>query len=173
MDFPSLPPSQIRQQLELEERHTDSVLSLLMPPAVMEAAKDFENGSICFAERFEDASILFVEIALFTDSVAETSPERTMGLLNTIFWELDELTEAAGLLKVETVGSVYMVRPRIRSYICLMRVSFIWPQCKPVLSSGRGPARRPLPHWQTCAHARLATGSWRIARSTVGDAPHA
>ena len=102
---------EVRRQLEEEEEHNDAVLSLLMPPSAMEAAKNLENESMTFAEKFADASILFVEICgLFTDSVAERSPEQTMGLLNTIFWELDELTEAAGLLKVETVGSVYMVR---------------------------------------------------------------
>ena len=108
---PSCAPPQIRRQLEEEEEHNDAVLSLLMPPSVMEAAKNLDNESVTYAERFDSASILFVEICgLFTDGVADSSPERTMGLLNTVFWELDELTEAAGLLKVETVGSVYMVR---------------------------------------------------------------
>ena len=100
---------EVRRQLE-EEEHNDAVLSLLMPPSAMEAAKSLDNVSVTFAEKFSDASILFVEIVLFADNVAESTPERTMGLLNSVFWELDELTEAAGLLKVETVGSVYMVR---------------------------------------------------------------
>ena len=80
-----------------------------MPPSVMEAAKNLSNESVTYAEKFGDASILFVEILLFSDNVVELSPDRTMGLLNSVFWELDELTEGAGLLKVETVGSVYMV----------------------------------------------------------------
>ena len=36
-------------------------------------------------------------------------PRLITQILNAVFWELDELTSAAGLLKVETVGPVYMV----------------------------------------------------------------
>ena len=107
---PPLTPPQLRRQLEAEEEHNDAVLSLLMPPSVLEAAKNLGESSLTYADKFPDASVLFVEICgLFTDNVATASPNRTMFVLNTVFWELDALTEAAGLLKVETVGSVYVV----------------------------------------------------------------
>ena len=85
----------------------------------MEAAKNLDNESVTYSEKFADVSVLFVEICgLFTDSASTMSPNRTIFMLNAIFWELDVLTEAAGLLKIETVGSVYMVSLHAWAILC-------------------------------------------------------
>ena len=44
--------------------------------------------------------MLFVEIARFNDIAPCAAPTQALELLNALFWALDELTEASGLLKV-------------------------------------------------------------------------
>ena len=100
---------QVVHALKLEEEENDELLARLIPPAVALQIKSSEVSSLCFGEKYTEASILFFEIVNF-NTHEPTDPLRALELLNSVFCELDELTALAGLLKVETIGPVYMVR---------------------------------------------------------------
>jgi len=61
------------------------------------------------AERFEDVSVLFADVAGFTPFAERTSPERVVGVLDAIFSAFDALTQRRGLEKIKTIGDAYMV----------------------------------------------------------------
>jgi adenylate cyclase len=61
------------------------------------------------AERHEEVSVLFADIADFTPFAERTSPVRVVGVLDEIFSAFDELTLRHGLEKIKTIGDAYMV----------------------------------------------------------------
>ena len=62
-----------------------------------------------FSERFEQLYICFIDLVGFTPLSGRIGPEATLFFLNDYFTALDELVEAMGLYKVETIGDCYMV----------------------------------------------------------------
>jgi class 3 adenylate cyclase len=61
------------------------------------------------AERHEDVTVLFADVANFTPFAERTSPERVVGVLDAIFSAFDGLTQRRGLEKIKTIGDAYMV----------------------------------------------------------------
>ena len=59
-----------------------------LPPGWRAQAIKSSDTTVTFAEAFQDASILFVEIAHFNEIVTSSSPSRAMELLNSVFWEV-------------------------------------------------------------------------------------
>ena len=60
------------------------------------------------AERFDDVTVLFADIADFTPFSERTSPERVVGFLDHVFSAFDRLTQEHGLEKIKTIGDAYM-----------------------------------------------------------------
>ena len=70
------------------------------------------------AERFDDVTVLFADIAGFTEMSERLEPLHLVNVLNQIFSTFDELVERHGLVKIKTIGDAYMVAsglPRPRS----------------------------------------------------------
>ena len=61
------------------------------------------------ADRYEDASILFADIAGFTERASETAPCDLVAFLDQLYTEFDLLVDRHGLEKVKTTGDSYMV----------------------------------------------------------------
>uniref|UniRef100_A0A383WI74 Guanylate cyclase domain-containing protein n=1 Tax=Tetradesmus obliquus TaxID=3088 RepID=A0A383WI74_TETOB len=57
----------------------------------------------------EQVSVLFADIVGFTNMSKEVEPETVMEFLNDLYCRFDNLLEAAGVYKVETIGDCYMV----------------------------------------------------------------
>lgn len=85
---------------------SDGLLLNVLPRSIAERLKR-EPGVI--AERFDDVSVLFADVADFTPFAERTSPERVVGVLDAIFSAFDDLTERHGLEKIKTIGDAYMV----------------------------------------------------------------
>jgi adenylate cyclase len=103
------------RMLQLEQARSESLLLNILPREIAEKLKA-RPGII--AERFEQASILFVDMVGFTPLSAQMTPEAMVELLNETFSFYDSLTEKYGLEKIHTVGDSYMVasgvpRPRV------------------------------------------------------------
>jgi class 3 adenylate cyclase len=67
------------------------------------------GGEQHIADRFEQASGLFIDIVGFTRLSARLKPEEIVTLLERIFAEFDELVEKHGLEKIKTIGDAYLV----------------------------------------------------------------
>jgi class 3 adenylate cyclase len=62
-----------------------------------------------FADGIADCSVLFADIVGFTELASNMPAEKLVRLLDEIFSRFDELTHAAGLEKIKTIGDAYMV----------------------------------------------------------------
>jgi adenylate cyclase len=85
---------------------SDGLLLNVLPRSIAERLKR-DPGVI--AERFEEVSVLFADVADFTPFAEHTSPERLVGVLDEVFSAFDVLTERHSLEKIKTIGDAYMV----------------------------------------------------------------
>jgi len=95
------------KNLLIEEAHSLSERLLLnvLPPAIAARLKANENP---IADRFENVTVLFADIAGFTHLSSSISPETIVGMLNDIFTEFDAIADKYGLEKIKTIGDNYM-----------------------------------------------------------------
>ena len=85
---------------------SDGLLLNVLPRSIAERLKR-DPGVI--AERYEEVTVLFADVADFTPFAERTSPERVVGVLDEIFSAFDGLTQRRGLEKIKTIGDAYMV----------------------------------------------------------------
>jgi len=85
---------------------SDGLLLNVLPRSIAERLKR-EPGII--AERYDDVTVLFADIADFTSFAERTSPEQVVGVLDEIFSAFDQLASQRGLEKIKTIGDAYMV----------------------------------------------------------------
>jgi adenylate cyclase len=85
---------------------SDGLLLNVLPRSIAERLKR-DPGVI--AERFDEVSVLFADVADFTPFAERISPERLVGVLDEIFSAFDALTERHSLEKIKTIGDAYMV----------------------------------------------------------------
>ena len=93
------------QEAEEKIGQSENILSCLLPEFVRKRVK---NGIRYIAEDKDSVSILFCEICDFDTICADYSPTELTALIDDIFQKIDELCEAMGVAKIETVGKVYM-----------------------------------------------------------------
>jgi guanylate cyclase len=101
--------------LEIEREKSESLLLNVLPEEIAIRLKS-TKGTI--ADRYESASILFADVAEFTQLSIRMSPEEMVDLLNQIFTHFDSLVKKYDLEKIRTIGDNYMVAsgiPRPRS----------------------------------------------------------
>ena len=85
---------------------SDRLLLNVLPRSIADRLKR-DPGVI--AERYDDVTVLFADIADFTPFAERTSPEQVVGVLDQIFSAFDDLTARHGLEKIKTIGDAYMV----------------------------------------------------------------
>ena len=93
--------------IELEYQRSESLLANILPASIAEQLKNPEAQII--ADKYDDASILFADIAGFTQRASATNPADLVEFLNQLYTELDRLVDRHGLEKVKTSGDSYMV----------------------------------------------------------------
>ena len=88
-----------------EYERSESLLANILPAAVAERLK---RGTV-IADRYDDASILFADMAGFTARASDMAPDELVQFLNGIFSEFDRLVDRHRLEKIKTTGDAYMV----------------------------------------------------------------
>ena len=94
------------EQLELEQQKSERLLLNVLPPSIAALLKDDDRT---IATHHAQASILFADIADFTELSAALPPGEVVEMLNGVFTNFDQLTEERGLEKIKTIGDSYMV----------------------------------------------------------------
>jgi adenylate cyclase len=92
--------------LQVEREKSERLLLNVLPRAIADRLK--EDGGI-IAERFEEVTVLFADVAGFTPLAGKMEPEAVVELLNELFTRFDALAEDRGLEKIKTIGDAYMV----------------------------------------------------------------
>jgi adenylate cyclase len=91
---------------ENERNRSDSLLASILPASIADRLKR-TPGKI--ADHYEEASVLFADMAGFTVRAGSLTPEELVSFLDGIFSGFDRLVEAHGLEKIKTTGDAYMV----------------------------------------------------------------
>jgi len=92
---------------EREYERSERLLINILPPAI--AARLKSEGNVVIADRHDEASILFADMAGFTAQASDTAPDDLVKFLNRVFSDFDRLVERHGLEKIKTTGDAYMV----------------------------------------------------------------
>jgi adenylate cyclase len=96
-----------REAMEAEYERSEQLLSNILPATIAERLKDPSRNII--ADKYDDASILFADIAGYTKRASDTSPSDLVRFLDRLYTDLDLLVDQHGLEKVKTSGDSYMV----------------------------------------------------------------
>ncbi|MBI5337716.1 MAG: adenylate/guanylate cyclase domain-containing protein [Mycolicibacterium rufum] len=95
------------QAMEAEYERSERLLANILPETIADRLKDPARSVI--ADKYDDASILFADIAGYTKRASDTSPAELVRFLDRLYTDLDALVDRHGLEKVKTSGDSYMV----------------------------------------------------------------
>ncbi|QEM48383.1 adenylate/guanylate cyclase domain-containing protein [Mycolicibacterium grossiae] len=93
--------------MEVEFERSEALLANILPVAIAERLKDPAHSVI--ADKYDDASILFADIADYTAQASATTPADLVRFLDALYTEFDGLVDRHGLEKIKTSGDSYMV----------------------------------------------------------------
>jgi class 3 adenylate cyclase len=93
-------------EIERERARSDHLLDAVLPASI---SRRIKNGEGHIVERYDEATILFADIAGFTPLSEKLPPEKLVAFLNEIFTLFDALVARHGLEKIKTIGDAYMV----------------------------------------------------------------
>lgn len=94
------------RELQAERARSERLLLNVLPEPIAERLKD---GGGVIADGFEEATVLFADIAGFTPLAERMPPQRVVALLDDVFSTFDQLSDEHGLEKIKTIGDAYMV----------------------------------------------------------------
>ena len=93
--------------LQAEFDKSEALLANILPETIATRLKNRHEPMI--ADGFEDASILFADIAGYTERASDTDPADLVLFLNRLYTDFDSLVDRHGLEKIKTSGDSYMV----------------------------------------------------------------
>jgi len=96
----------LEQLLESEKRRSDALLLNILPAEIAARLKAHEEP---LADTHENVSVLFADLAGFTDMSRKMAAGELVTLLNDLFSRFDKLAEQYGAEKIKTIGDAYMV----------------------------------------------------------------
>ena len=95
-----------RAALELERERSERLLLNVLPSAIARRLKEKDD---VIAEHYDDVSVLFADLADFTEHAMVLPAVELVALLDRIFTAFDEVADAYDVEKIKTIGDAYMV----------------------------------------------------------------
>jgi len=99
--------SRAEEAMEMEYDRSEALLANILPATVAARLKDPAHSTI--ADRYDDASVLFSDIAGYTERASDMEPSELVGFLDRLYTTFDRLVDRHGLEKIKTTGDGYMV----------------------------------------------------------------
>lgn len=99
--------SRAESALAAEYERSESLLANILPSKIAQRLKDPHRDVI--ADSYDDASVLFADIAGFTQRASDTTPTELVRFLDGLYTDLDTLVDRHGLEKIKTSGDSYMI----------------------------------------------------------------
>ncbi|MBY0440606.1 MAG: adenylate/guanylate cyclase domain-containing protein [Mycobacteriaceae bacterium] len=93
--------------IEAEYERSEALLANMLPASIADRLKDPARKVI--ADKYDNASVLFADIADFTGRASETSPAELIQFLNQAYTAFDALVDKYELEKIKVSGDSYMV----------------------------------------------------------------
>ncbi|MDQ1266058.1 MAG: Guanylate cyclase protein [Bacteroidota bacterium] len=88
-----------------QRKISEKLLLNILPAKI---AKRLKKKEKYIADRFEDASVVFIDQTNFTNHTSSSSPESVVRELNDIYTKFDKIAKKYGLEKIKTIGDCYM-----------------------------------------------------------------
>ena len=153
--------SRAEAAMEVEYGRSEALLANILPATIAARLKDPAHGVI--ADRYEDASILFADIAGFTERASHMPPAELVRFLDRLYTTFDRLVDKHGLEKIKTTGDSYMVvsgvpQPRADHVEALAALAL---DISPAVGDLRDPTGRPVP-------LRIGMASGPVVAGVVG-----
>jgi adenylate cyclase len=95
------------EAMEVEYERSEALLANILPSSIAERLKDPARNII--ADKYEDASVLFADIAGFTERASDMAPDKLILFLDRLYSDFDALVDKHGLEKIKVSGDSYMV----------------------------------------------------------------
>ena len=146
---------------EHEFARSEALLKNILPASIVEALKQSSRATI--AQRYDEASVLFADMAGFTARSATVTPEELVRFLDDVFTTFDSLVERHKLEKIKTTGDSYMVvagLPATRQDHAAALASFALEMAK-AATAFRDPEGREVPF-------RIGIASGPVVAGVVG-----
>ncbi|OBI50965.1 adenylate cyclase [Mycobacterium kyorinense] len=93
--------------MEVEYDRSEALLANIMPASIAARLKDPARNVI--ADKYDEASVLFADIAGFTERASDSAPVDVIRFLNRLYSDFDALVDKYGLEKIKVSGDCYMV----------------------------------------------------------------
>lgn len=106
--------SRAEEAMEVEYKRSEALLANILPASIAARLKDPMRPVI--ADRHDDASILFTDIAGFTERSSQISPTDLVRFLDRLYTTFDRIVDKHGLEKIKTTGDSYMVVSGVPQY---------------------------------------------------------
>lgn len=104
----------LERQLESEKQRSETLLLNILPAEIAARLKASEEP---LADAHESVSVLFADLAGFTDISRKLSADELVNLLNDLFSRFDKLVEKYGAEKIKTIGDAYMVATGLKGSV--------------------------------------------------------
>lgn len=88
-----------------QKQRADELLHSILPEPI---ADRLIVGTPNIADAYADVTVLFADLAKFTELSNTVSPRNLVRILNSIFSAFDEVAESCGVEKIKTIGDAYM-----------------------------------------------------------------
>lgn len=93
--------------MEMEYERSETLLANMLPASIAARLKDPAHSVI--ADKYDEASVLFADIAGFTERASDAPPDKLIRFLDRLYTEFDALVDKHGLEKIKVSGDSYMV----------------------------------------------------------------
>lgn len=95
----------LKNIIDAEKKESERLLLNILPVKIANRLKQNENP---IADYFDTASIVFIDLAGFTNYSSSRKPGEIVEMLDVIFKQLDSLADKYNLEKIKTIGDAYM-----------------------------------------------------------------
>jgi adenylate cyclase len=129
--------------MELEYERSEALLANILPASIADRLKDPARNII--ADKYDDASVLFADIAGFTERASDMEPDQLILFLDRLYGDFDALVEKHSLEKIKVSGDSYMVvsgvpQPRADHVEALAALALDMAEAASLLKDSRGDA---------------------------------
>jgi adenylate cyclase len=103
-----------RAEVELNDAHerSEALIATVMPPSIAARLKAGREQRI--ADRIDQLSVMFADLAGFTEAARTLAPEQVVDFLDAFVRGLDALCERHRIEKIKTIGDSYMAAAGFR-----------------------------------------------------------
>jgi adenylate cyclase len=129
--------------MEVEYERSEALLANILPSSIADRLKD--PGRNIIADKYDDASVLFADIAGFTERASDMEPDQLILFLDRLYGDFDALVDKHGLEKIKVSGDSYMVvsgvpQPRTDHVEALAALALDMAEAAGLLKDSRGDA---------------------------------